>query len=326
MAKREVKDEEGNPIDPAKNLGAWLETVGASPGEVVETQTPVPSWETAVYDGDDPELKGKTGKEVSVALAERKRLADEATSRAAQLQAQLEEQKRTQQIEATTRRVLAEQQAAAAKPLEPKEDPRVAQANELWLTDPVAAHQLINEINEEKQQKELKRVAEETERRVLGTVSQAEIRKQIVAATEQATKELLDAGVPQAELDARAHHVMQEVCLQVLPNGRPSKYFAQGGPTRAANIVAAYKELFGVPTPAAAAAAPSQAAPVPFQPPPAPPGSNKPAPAATTATRKEVHLSNDQKRDINQMANAFGLDPAKLEARRRKRLEGDAHA
>ena len=61
-------------------------------------------------------------------------------------------------------------------------------------------------------------------------------------------------------------------------------------------------------------------------PPPAPPGSGKPAPAAAQPRKAETHLTPQEKRDIEQMANAFGYDAEKLAARRRARNERDAHA
>lgn len=322
MPKREVLDDEGKPIDSTKNLGAFLQKIGASP-EATETPA-APSWETVKFEGvDDPDLKDKTGKDAVAVVAAKRKEAETATQRAAQLERELEQERRTRQMEDTTRRVLAEQQAQAARPAEePKPDPREAQIDELWFTDAPAARALLQQLNDERTERRITAATNETKQDVMTRTQQADLVRQAQSATEQATAKLLELGVSRDALSRRAHLVMSDLANPVL-NGQPNKWFYAGGPTKVENIVGLWEELFGLPKPPEHAASPAQQPAAVITP---PPGSARPAAAAAPAKTKEVHIDATTKRDYERMAQAAGLNPEKLIERRRKRLEGDAHA
>jgi hypothetical protein len=311
MSKRQVLDSEGKPIDPSANLGEFLQGIPQS--DLEDVAAAAPTWDTFTLEVDDPELRGKTGKDALALLDQTRAKAKQESERAANLEQQLFEQRQKAEIETTTRRVLQEQQAKPPA-AEPQIDPREAQIAELWWTDQPAAMKLIDERNDER----ARQIAKEAEERVIGRIDNEKKRDLSYRSFDVAYNTLKGQGIDLDQVKASA--------VLHLVNNPAQPYFANGGLYKPENIIHAARTLFGGPVAAAAAtAAPTvatQAAPAQTAAPiVAPPGSGRPAPAAAPARARTATVDSRTQKDYEHMAEIFGHDPAKLLARRAARIE-----
>ena len=85
-----------------------------------------------------------------------------------------------------------------------------------------------------------------------------------------------------------------------------NKYRPYGGPEHPSNVVAQYKDLFGLPEPAAAASQAAPTAPVKPPAPAAPPGANKPAMAAAPPAPNVTPLRTEMRDAAESMAEGLG--------------------
>lgn len=314
MSKRQVLDAEGKPIDPSANLGEFLQAIPQS--DIAEVTASAPTWETVTFEVDDPELKGKTGKDAVALLEQTRANVKQQEERAAGLERQLAQERQQAAIENTTRRVLQEQQAKPPEPTTPLVDPREAQIDELWWTNPPEARRLLAEMNDERAAAKADVKAKEAETRILQTIDERDKRTLAHQSFRAADATLRAEGLALDQIRAAA-------VLQLVGNPQHA-YFANGGLYKPENLIAAAHTLFGTPTPAPAtptvnapiAAAPQQAAPMVV-----PPGSAKPAPAAAPARKRSTSLDPRMERDYEHMADIYGLDKDKLLARRAARIQ-----
>jgi len=318
MSKRKVLDAEGKEIDAATNLEAFLQGIPQSELDEVGS---APSWENVTFEVDDPDLKGKSGKDVPALFDQVRAKAKQEEERAANLERQLAQERQKSETEAITRRVIQEQQAKPPEPEIPAEDPRQAKIDELWFTDPPEARRLLREMNDESAEAKADAKAKEVEAKIMRALDDKEKRKNAFNSFGAAHNHLLAEGLELDQLKAAA--VLQLVGNPAYP------YFNNGGLYKAENLIHAAHTLFGRPAAPAQAVTQAQAAPPVVSQPAAPivvpPGSSKPAPAAAPARKPAQDIDPRMKRDYEHMAENHGLDPAKLLARRAARLqrEGD---
>lgn len=319
MARTRPVDDEGKPIDPNTQLENYLQKVAASSADAPETPVE-PSYKTVTFDDvDDPELKGKTGQDALQLLADRKKAAEAERQRADAAEIELARARQQQMMDESARRAVESMTPRAPVPPPAPEltvEQRETQIDELWFTDPPAARKLLRELEADERKKE--REQDRT------SMTQAQGRERANWAYSVATAQLKAEGVPESNFNVdRMTAVYSAISRPPTPQA-PNPYWVNGGPLNPQVIYQAYRDFFGGPAPAPVPPA-SVAPPAPA--PPAPPGSSRPAPAATTPKAGTAHLSQQQKNEIDHMAKSFNLDPEKLAARRRARLErGDAHA
>jgi hypothetical protein len=304
--------DDGTKIDPVKDLAEYVQSLPAT-GE--SAPPPPPRIEAK------PEEKPLAAEAAPLAppvqlappppppeptvderLAQTQRERDEA-------RAEVERTRREREIEATTRRVIAEQQTRPAQPAPPLERTLAeidAEIDDTWFTDQARARQLIDEKN---QRAIAKQIGESREQDV-----RQQRKAQGDSAYRQSRAALMQAGVPQADLDNPNRLTAVYTVITRPPTAAaPNPYYDRGGPLSAEVIRDAWRDLFGLPQAQGGAPAPAYV-------PPTPPGSSRPAPAASGATQRAIPVSGDQKRDIDHLADTFGYDREKLIARRRARL------
>jgi hypothetical protein len=327
MPKERNKRADGTEIDPVKDLAEFVQAI--PPTDETTITTAPEDWRKVVLaDVDDEDLKGKTAEDAARIAKERKAEAERFRAEAEESRRQLAATQQRVEMEAVARRVAAEQAPPPARQAapEPQEDPREAQLQDLWMTGDYAGWKRLNDtMQREERQKEIAAAEDRATQKALNTIQATDASSRQNQAYTTAASHLTSLGVnPTKE---------QWMAVYVNLTHQASKYRAYGGPEDARNVVAQYRELFGLPDPkpaeqpTAAAAAPAVVVP-PAPVVATPPGSARPAAAAAPRREaKETHLTPQRSREIEQLANAFRMDPEKLKARHRKTLsEGDAHA
>lgn len=321
MARHKVLDESGQPVDPSKNLAQFLEGIPQS--DITEATDTPPPWKSVKFEVDDPDLNGKTGEDALLLLQQTRAKAKEAEDRAANLEKQMASDRQKSEMEATARRVLQEQQAKSQEPDKAPEDPRIAQIDELWFTDPPAARRLLSEVNAEIADSKAKAAEDRAFQRAQKAVEDRDNRTASLQSFDIAFQALKSEGI---EIDAvRAKTILREVVDPTSP------FFQNRSLYNPANLIGVARALFGrgAPPPAAAMApapvAAAAASPVAAAPIVAPPGSARPAPATAPARQKSTAIDPRMQRDYEHMAEVFGLDKDKLIARRTRRLQAEEH-
>lgn len=305
------KRHDGTDIDPVKNLAEFLEGIPASDAEPAEEPAAPPVAPPAPVQLQVP--PGPTPEQI---IAEERGKRETAERELATFRSQA-------QIDDAARRAVAEQQRTPPRQVEsPLPDPRLAEIQESWFTDPARAQQLMAEINDERVTAQIEK-ARGTIRQELTAEQQNEANKrQGLDAFNEYRRRLLAAGVPQADLDNHFKVTGLYTAVTLPPTAdRPNPYYTAGGPRSADVLEKAWKDLYGVPvTPAAQPApAPVVAAPAPII---APPGSSRPAPAAEPPRKERATpVSSADQRDLTYLAEALGHKPENLINRRRARIE-----
>lgn len=296
------KRHDGTDLDSVTNLAEFVQSFPASSEESPPEETAPAPVQLQVPPGPTPEQ----------VIAEERGRRETAERELQGLQQQL-------QIDEAARRAVTEAQPKPTPQPTPP-DPRVAEIQDVWFTDPARAQQLLDEMSDERTQRKLdealgkfkEQSATErdlTDRRALGNRAFNESRAQLLA-----------AGVPQADLDNHFKITALYTAVTLPPTAeRPNKYYSAGGPLSADVLVEAWKDLFG------GAAATPQPAPLVTPPPPpiiAPPGSSRPAPAAAAPKKdRAAPISADKQRDLTYLAERLGHKPENLIARQRARME-----
>lgn len=329
MSKPRHKRADGTEIDPVKDLDEFLKVAAPQSDEEVTPAADPQDWrKVKLADAGDEELNGKTGEEAVRIAQERKTAVAAAQQRAEVAERALAAQTQQAQMEETARRVLRESQPRQQQEPEP-EDPRIeARKNAFLLGDVDEYNRLTDEMYGERITSASKRAAEEAEQRVMNTLNTKNGRERGEWAYNTAIAHLKSVGVPDEQLNRRN---IKAVYTNIVDPSE-SDYYNNGGPTNPNVIVQAFKDMFGLPnssgqqaqpTPVVVAPA-SAAAPTPV----APPGSSKPAQPATPARGKDTTISADARRDAERLGQVFKMDPEKLIARRKARMqaEGDSHA
>lgn len=331
--------EDGTEIDPVKDLAEYVQTfpmsaepeprpkVEAKPKEAGAAPTPEPVQPKPVQE------TGRSESESGVSAGSGVppppvpvQIPPIQVDRAVQLERELaqikSERDRLQQqrdIDTAAQRAVQTHLAPKEAPPAPEaEDARWERVDELWFTDQKAARKLMAEINRDQfktwQQEERKAVKQE----VFAEMTEAQRKEQGSLAFFGSMQKIQKAGIPEAHITADRVNALYATITRPPTANTPNPYFEAGGPLNEEVIVKAWGDLYGFPQ--AAPVAP--AAPVVVAPLAPPPGSGRPAPAAAAPASRDttqVHLSAQEKKEIEHMANAYNMDPKKLEERRRAR-------
>jgi len=290
-------------VSPLANLDEWLNDpkntkpaadAKAEPAAAPESsstpqpQTSQPSWRDQVI-GDDAEnefFRGKKVGDLFTSYDHAQRAMRDALTEKNELKRQLEIR---QAADAAVQQSIA---AAQPKPPAPA-DPREAEIDEVWFSDPARARFLQQQIFEEK----ARTLAAEEARRIHEQATSENQRTQLLqagyAAWEQARTHL---QIPKEEWDGNADALMYVTS---------TKFAAQGGPLDARNVVAAWN-LLHPQAPASVPATPPTPVPaVPQQ--PKPPGSGRPAAAAQPATPRVSTVAQNALEDWGDFAQSVGV-------------------
>lgn len=300
---------DGSEIDPVANLAEFLQGIPASDSEPAEepdaATAPVPApVQLQVPQGPTPEqiIAEERGKRET---AER----------------ELERFRSQSQISETVRREVAQQ--TAPPPQAPPPDPRLAEIQEVWFTDPGRAQELLQAVNEDRTRQMLETERGKIKTEITSEQQQVQRREAGNVAFNEYRRRLLADGVSQADLDNhyKVGALYQAVTLPPTAD-RPNPYYTAGGPLSADVLVKAWKDLFAAPAPPPA---PVPTAPSPPPPAPvivAPPGSGRPAPAAEPPRKERAaSVPQGEQRDRTYVAEIFGYKPENLIKRQRDRLE-----
>lgn len=314
------KRHDGTEIDPVKSLADFVQSFDPSPSEPVADAAPAAVAAPPAAEVPD-EYAGKTPAElIAEAKANRER-ADKFEGDAKDARTQLGQFQTKAQIEETARKIIAEQQRQSAQPAPqapPPPDPRQAEIDEKWFTDPAEARRLLREIDDERIQKQLDERETRFKQELTNQTAADRQRAQGNFAFEESMRRLREAGVPEADLNNRFKITGLYTAVTLKPTAdAPNPYYTDGGPLSPDVLERAWKDLYGAP---ASAASPT---PAPAPPPPiiAPPGSSRPAPAAAPPSHvRAAPISADTRRDYELVAAAAGLDPEKMLARRQARI------
>lgn len=311
--KDQLKRPDGTEIDAVRDLAEFVQGIPASPDpEPMAAPEPAaeePPLAIAPVQISDPEFAGKSTDEI-ILVAKQER------DRRAQLERDLDTQRRQQELDTAARRAVDERipRPPLQPPAPPPPDNRLAQLDELWFSDPPKARQLLQEIQEEK----LARKAVEIEQALENKQTAKERKAQGDWAYKSAIEYLQNSG---AAVNADRITAVYTVITRKPSPGMPNQYYDSGGPLSPQVITKAYADLFGLPQGGVAQLIQPSAAPIP----PTPPGSYAPAPAAASPQRqpRSAPISAEQKRDIEHLAESFGYDKEKMLNRRRTRLGGE---
>lgn len=320
--KRQRHD--GTEIDSVKNLAEFLESIPPSGDEPAPKEETAPAVPVAVQIPN--EFAGKTPEEIIATVRAERTRAEKAETLARERNEALTQHQTRAQIEEAARRVIAEQRAPVAAQAPPPPDPRLAEIDDKWFTDPPEARRLLSELHDERLKQTLATERETTKKEVFGELTAQQQRDQLARDREQGNKAFTDAmaalraaGVPETDLNNRFKVMSVYSAITLKPTAdAPNAYYTDGGPTNAQVIERAWRDLFSVPT----AAQPQVQQPAPAPVIVAPPGSSRPAPAATPPVQhRATPIGADMQRDYAHMAENFGYDAEKLINRRRARLE-----
>jgi hypothetical protein len=307
-------------VDPVKSLADFVQSFDPSPTAPPEAAPAAAAAPPAPEVPD--EYAGKTPAEIIAEAKANRERAEQSDAAAKTAKDELSRQQTQAEIESTARRIISEQQrqsAPAAPQAAPPPDPRIAKIDELWFTDPPAARQLLNEMNDERAQHLIDAQRETTKREVFTELTERERKTKAEYAWGEHRRRLVAAGVPEADLNNRFKITGLYTAVTLKPTAdAPNPYYTDGGPLNPDVLERAWRDLYGAP--AAASPAP---APAPTPPPPvvAPPGSSRPAPAAAPPSQvRATPISADTRRDYEHVAAAAGLDPEKMLARRQARI------
>lgn len=288
------------PVKETANVDELLDSVLAKK-ETAQPEPPTPppatpSWKDVTLDGDDvPEnFKGKPVAELYKSWANAQSLIRETQSQRDRASNELQTLRLRQMAQEEARKLLTQSQ-----PPEAQEDPRYGQLNDLWFSDPPAARALLDQINDERDQKRWS----ERESRLKTEIQQATVEKENrdrgAWAYNTAVAAIRAKGVPEGMLTRqRVAALYSAITLPSSPDS-PNPYFDNGGPLNPSVIEAAWGELYGWP----------QQAPVAVQPPPvvAPPGSGKPAPAAAPPPQDQGRVSSALRSVMESFADERGF-------------------
>lgn len=304
------KRHDGSEIDPVKNLEEFLRGIPASDSDPVEEPEPAPPAVPAPVQLQVP--PGPTPEQI---IAEERGKREKAETELASLRSQ-------SQITEAVRREVAQQ--APPQPVQaPPPDPRLAEIQETWFTDPSRAQQLMQEMNDERMTAQIEKARGTIRQELTAEQQEAANRQQGTDAFNESRRRLLAAGVSQEDLDNHFKVTGLYTAVTLPPTAdRPNPYYVAGGPRSADVLVKAWTDLYGAPT--TPAQAPAVVAAPPPRPPPivAPPGSGRPAPAAEPPKRERATaVSSADQRDITYLAEALNMKPENLINRRRARLE-----
>lgn len=303
------KRHDGTDIDPVKNLAEFLEGIPASDAEPAEEPAAPPVAPPAPVQLQVP--LGPTPEQI---IAEERGKRETA-------ERELERVRSQSQIDDAARRAVAEQQRTPPPPQQaPPPDPRLAEIQENWFTDPARSQQLMAEINNETMTAQIEKARGMIRQELTTEQQTTQRREQGNAAFHEFRRRLAAEGVSQADLDNhyKVGAIYQAVTMPPSAD-RPNPYYAAGGPLSADVLVKAWKDILGSP---AAAPTPPPALTPPSPPIVAPPGSSRPAPAATPPQKERATpVSSADQRDLTYLAEALGHKPENLINRRRARLE-----
>lgn len=311
MAKETAKNEDGSVIDPSKDLQKFIEKVAPpQSGESVETPA-VPAYKTVTFDDvEDEELKGKTGEQAVQILAMRRREAQESQQREQQLRRELEQERQQRQMEDIARRTVT--QALPAQPTAPQiEDPRIAEINDKWITEPDRARFLMDQMADERAARNNKKGYDDLKAEIESNLEKKRINEDAQNAYGQLRSHLVANGVDGNLVDSRSRALLAEVTY----HGSP--FFPNGSLRNARNLLAAWNHLFGEVK--AAPPAPAATAQLSTPTPPTPPGSGRPAPAAAPGSPPKGTLSPEQRRAREYIAPRLGLSADDLIERGKRR-------
>lgn len=310
------KRHDGSEIDPVKSLADFVQSFDPSTTETPEA----PPAAVAPPAPEVPdEYAGKTPAEI---IAEAKAAQDRAQKfevEAKTANEKLTAQQRQAEIEATARRVIAEQQRQPPAPQAlPPPDPRLAEIDDKWFTDSAEARRLLREIDDERIQKQLDSRVATMKEEISNQTAAEKQRAQGNFAFEESMRRLRAAGVSEADLNNRFKITGLYTAVTLKPTAdSPNPYYTDGGPLNPDVLERAWKDLYGA-GPVAAVPPPVPAPPVPII---APPGSSRPAPAAAPPSQvRAAPISADTRRDYEHIAKVAGLDPEKMLQRRQARI------
>ena len=327
------KRADGTDIDPVKDLGGWLQSF--PPDAEPEPPEPKPAPKKAAAPEAEPPKQAEPPAPVTPARApvseppapappaedevtKLRRERDEAKAEAARLAQQRQIDEAAQR--AVQRHIPAPPPTEPA-PAPPSVDSMWAEYEQVQFTDPPKARQLLATIQDRKIEEARNRWREEQQL----ANGQAQGRY----AYEAAMTALRAQGVPDAELnDPDRITALYTMVTRPSTPQMPNPFAERGGPRSADVLLEAAKKVFSFPQkpPAPVFEAPVAEPPAATPAPPprpvvAPPGSNRPAPAAAPQTTRTTPLPAGERRDIDYIASQFKMDPEKLAARRRQRIE-----
>jgi hypothetical protein len=297
-------------INPIENLSGWLEAqtrdaepttstgqgvTEASPAEPTVAVPVTPAQPASVLEAVLPEdfehgfFRNKPVSALYTSYTHAERAKQEAEKKANELERRLAAIEQERQIEATTRRVLAEQTAPPAV----ADDP-FAEIEREWFENPRGAATKLREQT----LAEAKQAAAEEAARVRDETRRESEQHQIVAAGRNAYDAARTAlNLDEATWQKRAKAVLVELTDEASP------YYGDGHNLfRPDAYVAVYRDMFGDPAPPSMpplAAVPAVADP---------PGSKRPA-AAVTSSQPTSALAEEQVEAWTALARAAGTDP-----------------